>query len=73
MKNKAICIIILLRHGINPFGKLENNISAMEQRLTSKEKEFFVNRAVSKTDKKLWRQWLYGKESEAYGKRKDSQ
>ena len=57
---KVICILILLRHGINPFGKMANSISTMEKRLTEKEKQFFIDRAENETEKKLWRQWLYG-------------
>lgn len=60
MKNKAICILVLLRHGINPFGKLGNSLPVMRQRLTDKEKRLFVNRAESEEGKKLWRIWLYG-------------
>ena len=59
MRNKIIFILIMLRHGINPFGKVAKNVDAMKQRLTDKEKELLINRTESEIDRKIWRMWLY--------------
>ena len=59
MKKKIICFLILIRHGINPFGRLANNIDAMKRKLTDKEKEIFINRAETEVNKRFWRSWLY--------------
>lgn len=38
-----IVAIILLSHGINPFGKLADTIPQIRQQLSNREKEYIIN------------------------------
>ena len=59
MRRRLTLLLICVRHGINPFGRLANNIDAMKKKLTVEEKERLIGFAESETEKKIWRLWLY--------------
>lgn len=61
MRRRLTLILICVRHGINPFGRLANNIDAMKKKLTVEEKERLINLAESEVNKRFWRSWLYEK------------
>lgn len=61
MRKKIILFAICIKHGINPFGRLANNIDAMKQKLTDEEKERLIDLAESEVNKRFWRSWLYEK------------
>jgi len=53
-----IVAIILLSHGINPFGKLADTIP-QRQRLSNREKEYIANTCLSDSVADVMRDMLY--------------
>lgn len=45
MSNRILIFIILVRHGINPFKAMGEILYVMNERLTDKEKLFFIRSA----------------------------
>lgn len=54
-----IVAIILLSHGINPFGKLADTIPQIRQQLSNREKEYIANTCLSDSVADVMRDMLY--------------
>lgn len=62
-------LLIMLRHGINPFCEIDDVIiSKMRYRLNEKEKQLVINNCNSKAAKDLFTKYLYWGKFDVYFK-----